>query len=79
MLALVKLAGPLQRIFGGSLAVRADAHPAPRGVVDEMRPDWVHDFPVRFSPAKIAALIAPLLFIVPAPWPTIKKRMNDER
>jgi hypothetical protein len=66
MLALVELAGPLQGIFGGSLAVRADTHPATGGVVDEMRPDWIHGFPVRFSAAKIAAITESLLFIVPA-------------
>jgi hypothetical protein len=73
VLALVELAGPLQRIFGGSLAVRADAHTAPGSVVDEMRPDWIHGFPVRFSAAKIAAITESLLFIVPARWQLIKK------
>jgi hypothetical protein len=70
VLALIELAGPFPRIFGGFLAVRADAHDALRGVVDEMRPDWIHGFSVGFSPA----ITESLLFIVPARWPSIKKR-----
>jgi hypothetical protein len=78
VLALVELAGPLQSIFGSSLAVRADTHRATGGVVNEMRPDWIHSFPVRFSAAKIATITESLLFIVPAEWQTIKKMMRDE-
>src|ERR1041384_840354 len=78
VLARVELAGPLQSIFGSSLAVRADTHRATGGVVDEMRPDWIHSFPIRFSAAKIMAVTESLLFIVPAGWQTIKKMMSDE-